>query len=214
MPASACDGQGACVAASVVDCAPYVCDTTGGPPACRITCRAGGTDCVTPAVCVIGSCGPRVTKANGTGCVGAADCGSNHCVDGVCCESACTGACQSCNQAGLAGMCKPVPAGKTDPRAICHDTGAAGCGTNGTCNGAGACAQYSTTTVCAPGSCNGRTLHNPKRCDGKGACQAQADTDCLPFRCDPANTACYTSCTLNLQCVQGGGRSCVRGVCQ
>ena len=44
--------------------------------------------------------------------------------------------------------------------------------------------------------------------------QAQADTDCLPFRCDPANTACYTSCTLNLQCVQGGGRSCVRGVCQ
>jgi hypothetical protein len=213
VPASACDGQGACVAASVVDCAPYICDATSAAPACRADCRAAGADCVTPAVCVAGSCGARPTKANGAGCSDGTDCDSKHCVDGVCCDSTCTGSCMACNQTGTAGMCRPVPAGKADPRGVCRDMGAAGCGTNATCNGAGACALYPTTTVCAAGSCSNRTLHSPKRCDGKGACQNQPDVDCAPYRCDPTATACFTSCTLSLQCAQGLGRACLKGVC-
>jgi hypothetical protein len=213
VPASACDGQGTCVAPSVVDCTPYVCDATGGAPACRADCRAGGADCVSPAVCAAASCGPRALKAAGAGCVEAADCQSDHCVDGVCCSTACTGACQSCNQTGFAGTCHPVAAAKADPRGVCHDTGAAGCGTNGTCDGAGACALYPAGATCAAGTCSNHTLRNPKRCDGNGACQAAADVDCTPYRCDPTTTACFTSCTLTLECAAGGGHSCVNHAC-
>ena len=214
MPASACDGQGTCMAASLVDCTPYVCDTTGGAPACRSDCRAdAGADCVSPAVCVSGSCGQRPTKMNGVGCVEAADCASSNCVDGVCCATACTGACQSCNQVGFAGTCRAVPAGKIDPHGICKDTGAAGCGTNGTCNGASACALYPSGTTCAAGMCNNRMLHQSKHCDGKGVCQPSPDVDCVPYRCDPTTTACFTSCTLTLQCAAGAGHVCVEHKC-
>jgi hypothetical protein len=208
MPASACDGQGKCVPANTVDCAPYICGAKG----CLTTCAAGGTDCFSPAVCTNGSCGARPLKDNGAGCVGNTDCKSAHCADGVCCDGACTGACVACNVTGTAGMCKSVGAGKVDPHAVCKDAGATSCGKNGLCDGAGACALYPTTTACAAGSCKAATLTNPKRCDGKGACVAVNPTDCTPYRCDPANTACFTSCTLSLQCVSR--RACVNSACQ
>jgi hypothetical protein len=208
MPAAACDGLGACAAANAVDCAPYVCDTTGGAPACRTTCRAGGTDCVAPAVCVDGSCGPKPLKALGAGCLDGADCASGQCADGVCCAAACTGPCVSCNQTGFLGMCRPVAAQKPDPHAVCKDGGAAACGQSGLCNGAGACAVYAAGTVCLAGTCNGRMVRNPRRCDGKGACVTAADIDCLPYRCNPATTACFTSCTTDLMCSAAPRRNC------
>jgi hypothetical protein len=211
VPASACDGQGTCVAASPVDCTPYTCDATT-TPACLTTCQTGGTECLSPAVCVNGSCGARPKKANGAGCVAATDCTSNHCADGVCCGAACAGACMSCDQVGFEGMCLPVGAGKTDPHAICKDAGATTCGRNGLCDGAGACALYPTTTVCAAGSCKGATLHNARKCDGNGACAAATDTDCMSYRCDPSTTACFTSCVLSLQCSQK--HVCSQGVCR
>jgi hypothetical protein len=48
-------------------------------------------------------------------------------------------------------------------------------------------------------------------CDGNGACVASADKDCTPFRCDPAATACYTTCSSNAQCVQK--HPCVNNAC-
>jgi hypothetical protein len=212
VPASACDGQGACVAASPVDCTPYVCDATTATPACLTTCEAGGTECVSPAVCANGSCGARTKKANGAGCVDPTDCTSNHCADGVCCGAACTGACLSCDQTGTEGMCLPVGAGKADPHATCKDAGATTCGRNGLCDGAGACALYPTTAVCAAGSCKGATLHNARKCDGRGVCQAATDTDCLSYRCDPTTTACFTSCVVTLQCAPK--HLCAMGVCR
>ncbi|HTA19864.1 MAG TPA: hypothetical protein VK989_11260, partial [Polyangia bacterium] len=212
VPASACDGQGACVAASPVDCAPYVCDANGTTPACLTTCQTGGTDCVSPAVCVNGSCGARPKGANGAGCVAAGDCVSNHCADGVCCGAACAGACMSCNQTGMEGVCLPVSAGKTDPHAICKDAGATTCGRNGLCDGAGACALYPATAVCAAGSCKGATLHNARKCDGKGTCLASTDTDCGNYRCDPSTTTCFSSCTLQAQC--SAKHACFLQTCQ
>jgi hypothetical protein len=212
VPASACDGQGACVAASPVDCTPYVCDATTATPACLTTCTTGGTECVAPAVCANGSCGARKLKANGAGCVAATDCTSNRCADGVCCGAACTGSCLSCDQTGFEGMCLPVGAGKADPHAVCKDAGATTCGRNGLCDGAGACALYPTTTVCTAGSCKGATLHNARKCDGKGVCAPATDTDCMSYRCDPSTTACFTSCVLTLQCSQK--HVCSQGTCQ
>src|SRR5438445_12446590 len=115
MPASAVDGQANCVTPNAVSCVPYLCDSSAGAPQCRTTCQFGVIGCAGTAVCTAGSCGVKVLKANGAGCVAAGDCTSNHCVDGVCCETACTGACVACNQAGLEGLCKSVAAGKPDP---------------------------------------------------------------------------------------------------
>jgi hypothetical protein len=211
LPASACDGQGTCVAANTVDCAPFLCDASS--MTCTTTCKLD-TDCAPGRQCQGGSCGVRALKANGAGCVAATDCTSGHCADGVCCGAACTGACVSCNQTAAPGMCLPVAAGKADPHTVCHDAGAASCAKNGLCDGTGACALYPATTVCAAGSCKNATLHQARRCDGKGVCATAMDLDCTPYRCDPTATACFTSCTtpLALQCA--ARRDCMNGACR
>jgi hypothetical protein len=212
MPASACDGQGACLAPNPVSCAPYLCNSS--TPQCRSTCQTGVVGCAGTAVCTNGSCGAKVLKANGDGCVAAGDCTSNHCVDGVCCETVCTGACVACNLAGSAGLCKPVDAGKTDPHAICKDAGAASCKQNGLCNGAGTCALYPATTTCIAGSCAGRAVIGARTCDGAGTCTLATNVDCLPYRCNPATTNCFTACTANAQCSNAPKRTCNNNICQ
>jgi hypothetical protein len=89
---------------------------------------------------------------NGEGCTAAtaATCATGFCVDGVCCEAAaCTGACKSCNVAGLEGTCILAKAG----------TEVAGsCSTGLACDGSGNClaknGQVCTSaTTCASGFC-------------------------------------------------------------
>jgi len=213
VPGSACDGQGSCIAAKTIDCTPYKCGTGTGTPACLTTCAAGGTDCVSPAVCLNSSCGAKPKQANGAGCTLGTDCVSTHCVDGVCCGTACAGSCTSCNQTGMEGMCLPVGMGKPDPRKLCVDGGASSCGKNGLCDGAGACQLYPATTMCASASCNKATLHSARHCNGTGLCVAATDTDCMAYRCDPATLACFTSCTvIGGQCAMRFG--CSNGVCK
>ena len=51
----------------------------------------------------------RRTRSRTAGvCGGNADCGSGYCVDGVCCNSTCTGTCQSCAVAGQRGVRQPA----------------------------------------------------------------------------------------------------------
>jgi hypothetical protein len=213
VPGSACDGQGTCVAQKSISCTPYNCGTGTGTPACLTTCTAGGTDCVSPAVCMNSSCGMKPKQDNGAGCTTGADCTSTFCVDGVCCGMACTGACMACNQMGSEGMCLPVGMSKPDPRKLCVDGGPSGCGKNGLCDGAGACQLYPATTTCASASCNKSTLHSARHCDGHGVCLASTDTDCMNYRCDPTTLACFTACT------PGGSQcamrfSCANSVCK
>jgi hypothetical protein len=73
-------------------------------------CTGAGMYCDGTGVCTSGK------KANGASCTVAADCGSNFCVDGVCCESACTATCYTCAASGN-GKCTGVLPGATDPNA-------------------------------------------------------------------------------------------------
>jgi hypothetical protein len=118
-------------------------------------------------------------SGNGTACNSAPDCASNHCVDGVCCESDCTGACTSCATPGTEGLCRPAPAGVPDPRGLCADMGAATCGTNGLCDVSGDCAKYPAGTACGSPSCKKDGTMNPApTCDGAGACQEAPKMKC------------------------------------
>ena len=72
---------------------------------------------------------PRLTL--GVDCRAAADCESGACVDGVCCDRACAGICESCATAGKIGTCSPV-IDEADPDScgaagqVCVDRGRCG----------------------------------------------------------------------------------------
>lgn len=150
---------------------------TGGTPL-PATGGMGGTT----APATGGTTGTQVA-VNGAACNTATDCASGHCVDGVCCESACDAACSSCATAGALGLCRPAPAGVPDPRGVCTDRGAANCDTDGLCDVSGHCAKYPAGTVCAPQSCkNGEMMKGASTCDGAGACHEGAMTKC-PGHC-------------------------------
>src|SRR4029079_19588805 len=104
----------------------------------KSTC-ASNADCAAPSVCNGVSCG---LKHPGSSCGGNDECDSQICTEGVCCATACTGTCMSCAVVGSLGTCTAVPGGKGDPGGRCPDQGAASCGSNGLCDGAGACQRY------------------------------------------------------------------------
>ena len=103
---------------------------------------------------------------NGKPCDQNAQCASNVCSNGVCCDRACTTACFACNLAGTAGTCSPVPAGE-DPGNHCTQADVATCGQDGTCDGSGGCRRYRNTTECAPGRCSNATEFPASRATGR-----------------------------------------------
>jgi hypothetical protein len=196
-----CDGAGVCVAGAVHDCTPYIC----GPNACATTC-AVPTDCAQDFTCIGGTC---KKKSGGATCAGAAECATGFCEQGVCCDKACPGPCTACNLPGTGGVCSNVPAGQ-DPLNQCTDQGAATCGTDGACNGAGACRLYTSGTSCAMGSCAGSTLTLASLCDGAGKCVVGNSRSCDPFLCD-TGAACKNTCGTNTDCTTGN--LCLNGSC-
>ena len=116
---------------------------------------------------------PVATLANGDACTSATACQSGFCVDGVCCESACTGACLYCASADSKGKCVPADLG-TNPRNQCKDQGPTTCGTDGYCDGTGVCEKYPAGVACQTAGCTGAMLTFAGRCDGAGTCAAPA----------------------------------------
>jgi hypothetical protein len=123
---------------------------------------------------------------NSAACGSANACASGHCVDGVCCENDCVGACHSCSL--TPGKCTLVGADATDPRGMCSDQGASSCGMTGRCDGAGACQRYAAETVCAPERCSGSTYVPASTC-ATGTCEAPAGQDCQPEMCQAGGCA-------------------------
>jgi hypothetical protein len=158
-----CTAAGDCVSANCVD--GYCCDTTC-TTACTTCALAGSLGtcsnlplyasdtnpanaCVAPATCDgAGHC----RQANGQTCAAGADCASGNCVDGVCCDTACTAACVACNVGGHVGTCWNLPqySPDTNPANTCVAPSA--------CDGAGHCRKANGQTCsvgadCASGSC-------------------------------------------------------------
>ena len=149
------------------------------------------------------------------------------CVDGVCCESACTGLCERCDVAGEQGEC--VPAGT--PSAPFIPSGAQLCdGSGGPCEGF--CQGQTTDTCSYP---EGESLSVPHTCACTDASTCEETTtlcssddpgqtslslaDCLGYRCTDADgiigdsgVNCATTCTSNEECVFDF--LCIEGQCQ
>jgi hypothetical protein len=199
---SSCDGKGVCVAPAAGSCVPYQCNTGG---VCFGTCTTNA-QCSNGNLCLNGSCGK---KGLGGTCTATTDCMSGFCEQGICCGSTCTGTCQSCAVPGKEGTCSPVPAGQ-DPLNQCADQGAMTCGTDGACDGAGACEQYAAGTTCAPQACTGETYTQSRTCNGTGICMGGIQASCGTYACD-TNGTCRQTCSMDTHCA--AGYVCNSGVC-
>ena len=118
------------------------------------------------------------------GCNKDDECSTGHCWNGICCTTACSSGCETCNLPGLEGICAPVPEGVAPGRASdCERSNVGSCGQDGTCNGRGECRKYPDNTPCGQGACTGAQVVGAKQCKG-GACVVSPDQTCAPFRCD------------------------------
>ena len=187
-----CDGLGDCTS-TTSGCGGYACDAAG--TACRTVCNSV-SDCTGTFQCVGGSCVNDLPDGVTCGSNDAA-CKSKHCVDGVCCDTTCTGSCMACNVAGKLGSCSSL-AGQLSATDCPGD---ASCGP-GTCAAAGSCSYPKANTSCGASSCAGgkRTDH---LCSATHLCTAKV-TACAPYTCDAASKACRTGCTTHPHCVTGG----------
>jgi hypothetical protein len=156
-------------------------------------------------------------QPNGAKCAADPDCALGHCVDGVCCASACTG-CNACANSLTGqddGTCAPVLVG-TDPHDACADETASNqCGTDGTCDGSGACAKVSASHVCTQAGCSadGKSFRAASTCDrdGKGVCTTVAAQDCQGFPCTA--TGCAKPCAAQAECGTGNYCDLATGKC-
>lgn len=233
-------------------CGAGSCGTTSDGCGGTITCGscAPGDSCSSGTCgCFNGSKGTAETDvdcggvcaakcAQGLKCLAGSDCTTGYCVDGVCCNSACSGTCQACTAAltgQTTGTCASVTDG-TDPGSECPTEAASTCGTTGVCQG-GACAYHASSTQCGAASCSGSVQTAASYCSGSGTCVAGSQTSCpAPYVCGPSTTcqSCSdgakngnewgvdcgaagcpgcpngTACTSSTQCASG---QCIDGYC-
>ena len=106
------------------------------------------------------------------------------CVDGRCCDGACTDVCKACNVPGLEGTCSNVVAGSQPSHGSCNAEAPSTCGRDGTCDGAGVCRKHVQGTICVAASCNTSTdIFTPaKKCDGAGTCVNETAVSPTPLR--------------------------------
>lgn len=131
--------NGTCVVCQLhTDCpSDRYCDTDGNPDRCASDLAGGSAN-----VCGSLPDNPQAGSSADEECVGNADC-----VDGYCCDGACSGPCQHCGLVGTEGVCTMTPQG-ADLDGDCP---------NGCCLGASA--------ACGAANCN---FGEP--CDANGDC--------------------------------------------
>ena len=175
----ACSGLCEACLASKTPSATGTCDDIDADTDPDMEC-IGATLCDGAGVCEL--------LSNGTSCSQNGECMSNFCVDGVCCNNACPGACEACNLGGSIGTC-------TDRAA-----GAAG------------------SPSCAPYLCDGNNGTCPNTCVDSGDCSAgnycNASNNCVAQQANGSMCGDPEECTSG-NCVDGFCcNSACGGVCQ
>jgi len=107
--------------------------------------------------------------------------------------------CWSCS--GLDESCRLVDSGD-DPLDDCAVSAEETCGTNGVCDGSGACLNWPAGIICVPSICTNGLLEPADLCDGAGACINTAEIDCSGYVCLSAE-ACRTDCSVDDDCLMG-----------
>ncbi|MBM4357418.1 MAG: hypothetical protein FJ096_04835 [Deltaproteobacteria bacterium] len=185
-PKKCMNGKG-CDAAA--DCSSGVCDTSSANAnGSAGSCKACATDpeCPSGQFCQLalgGKCVPK--SANGGLCDAANGCASGFCVDNVCCNTACSGACQACSSA-------------VDPVI-----------TSGTC-GVVAAGMKSKGDACGIYFCNGNGGACPTACAKDGDCSKDAHCDKTKLLCE-LDKAYGEPCAFGNECI--GAEYCVDATC-
>jgi hypothetical protein len=121
-------------------------------------------------------------------CAVGTDCASGNCVDGVCCDKPCTGACEACDEAGKVGTCSPISGAPRPAHPAC---------TGGTVCKAGACATSCASSAdcvngapCVAGACV--VKNNGDKCASDAECVSRQCWDgvCCHTACDNPCVAC------------------------
>lgn len=136
-----------------------------------------------------------------TACKSVADCGGKPCVEGVCCDRACDGVCESCRVPSAPGVCTLIPFG-SDSKGACTS----GTTCVKTCDGAGHCIDAQQGVQCAPSAClDHSTARGIGVCASQGGtCEASTATfDCAPYACDALFGGCKTVCATTDDCAAG-----------
>jgi hypothetical protein len=151
-----------------------------------------------------------VSGLRGMACTVGDECASGHCVDGFCCDTACTGQCEWCGDSASPGVCKANPAGAPrGSRAACN--GEPACA--GQCDGTkrDSCVAVPAKTECAPAMCSGDKRIPASACDGAGICTPGALEDCGSYTCDVNAAECKRDCSRDPDC--RAGFTCIDGRC-
>jgi MYXO-CTERM domain-containing protein len=191
-----CQGNGRCAPRQQQSCDPSTCDAPG--VACIGKCKVD-TNCAQNEFCAAGICVAKL--ANGATCGAPSQCSTGQCVDGLCCDDACDGRCESCDQVDHLGTCVAVSGAPRDGRPSCIGFGACGGFCDGTSNEQ--CGLPGQSTMCGTAFCANGAAATAPFCNGAASCIIPTPASCDPYRCDVDSVGCATTCTVNEDCTEG-----------
>jgi hypothetical protein len=156
-----------------------------------------------------------VTNSNGAACISPTDCSSGNCIDGFCCESACTSPCAQCNIVGSEGACLPSGSGAAGaPSCAPYLCDGASISCPSSCGDGTECStSFCVDGVCCDTACDGAC----QTCVAAGAfgtCQNKsAGSACSAPSCATGSQSYIDICDSSGTCLESGSRACAPYTC-